>query len=194
VIVPATTTRGWTFANHDVVFGGNYTATLTSQRNWPLPTPATVVVGPGGTTWWTADITAPDTAKVGVNRICLTLTSPAGVVVRQCCYNLTVTGQASVGGPVAEHGLALAAGRPNPAPGRATIAFTLPTAGHARLVVYDLAGARVRTLVDESRSAGDASVTWDGADEHGRPVRAGAYFYRLEFGGHELSQRIVIVR
>ncbi len=193
VIVPATVTRGWNFVNHDALFGGNYGVSLTSQRNWPMPANATLPVSAAATGWWAPDLTAPDTAAAGVNRICLTLTAPGGAIVKQCCYNLTIAGRAGVGGTGQPH-LALAAGWPNPSPGRATIAFSLPSSGHARLVVYDLAGARVRTLVDGTRSAGDASVTWDGADDHGRPVRAGAYFYRLEFGGHELSQRIVIVR
>lgn len=191
---PATATRGWTLANNNLLFGGNYGVTLTSQRAWPMPAPATVAIGAASTVLYGGDVTVPDTAATGTNRICLTLTTPGGVVAAQCCYTLSVQGQllAVGGGPAGP--LALARSRPNPTAGPTAIAFTLPRAGHARLTVYDLAGARVRTLLDGERAAGESSITWDGRDERGAVVRAGAYFYRLEFGGQTLNQRLVMMR
>ena len=97
-------------------------------------------------------------------------------------------------GPGGTQALSLARSRPNPAFGSAAIAFTLPRAGHARLAVYDLAGARVRTLVDGETPAGNGAVVWDGRDSHGDPVRSGAYFYRLEFDGRTVTRRLVLMR
>jgi hypothetical protein len=191
---PGSATRGWTLANANALFGGSYGVALTSQRSWALPAPATVTIPAGGSVLYGADITVPDTAASGTNRICLTLTSPGGVVAAQCCYTITVHGQALGVGDRTGGDLALARSRPNPAFGSATIAFTLPRAGHARLTVYDLAGARVRTLLDGQRGAGEASVTWDGRDERGAGVRSGAYYYRLEFEGRALTQRLVLMR
>jgi hypothetical protein len=37
-------------------------------------------------------------------------------------------------------------------------------------------------------------VTWDGRDDAGRPVAAGAYFYRLEAQGMAATKRLVLVR
>jgi hypothetical protein len=191
---PGTATRAWTLANANPVFAGNYTVTLTSQRNWPMPVAATVAIPAAGSALYAGDVSVPDTAASGTNRVCLTLTTPGGVVAAQCCYTITVQGQLLGVGDGPGRTLALARSRPNPAFGNTAIAFTLPRAGHARLTVYDLAGARVRTLFDGARAAGDNVVSWDGRDDRGSIVRAGAYFYRLEFGGQTLTQRLVMMR
>ncbi|HTR96572.1 MAG TPA: FlgD immunoglobulin-like domain containing protein [Candidatus Acidoferrales bacterium] len=190
---PGTGTFAWTIANHDVVFGGDYGVALSSARNWPLPAPANVPVPAGATALYSTSITVPDSAADGVNTLCLTLTSPAGVVVQQCCFHVTVQGvPLSVAG--ARPAFALAPARPNPAPGGSAIAFSLPKAGAAQLVVYDLAGARVRTLLDGARPAGSETIAWDGRDDGGRDVRPGAYFVRLQFEGRTLTERLVLMR
>ncbi len=191
---PGAATRGWTLANANPLFGGSYGVALTSQRAWPMPTATTVAIPAGGSVLYGGDITVPDTAASGTNRICLTLTTPGGVVSGQCCCTITVQGQALAVGGRSAGGLALARSRPNPAIGSATIAFTLPQAGHARLTVYDLTGARVRTLLDGQQEAGETSVTWDGRDERGAMVRSGAYYYRIEFAGQALTRRLVLMR
>ena len=191
---PGTATRGWTLANDNPLFAGNYGVTLTSQRAWPMPATTAVAIGAASTVLYGGDVTVPDTAASGTNQMCLTLTTPGGVVAARCCYTLTVQGQLLNVGTGPAGTLALARSRPNPAAGSTTIAFTLPRAGHARVTVYDLAGARVRTLLDGQRPAGETTLAWDGRDDRGSIVRAGAYFYRLEFGGRTLSQRLVMMR
>ena len=88
----------------------------------------------------------------------------------------------------------LAASYPNPFAERATIPYRLGQAGTVSLVVYDLLGRRVRTLVDGQRPAGPHSVTWDGTDASGRRLSAGVYLYRLEAGGQAETRRLVLVR
>jgi hypothetical protein len=181
-------------ANHDVVFGGDYTVTLTSTRNWAMPAAAVVTVAAGGTSPFSASIAVPDSAAPGVNTICATLRSPGGVVAATCCFNVTVSSAASVAFGSGAAAFALSPGRPNPAVSGATIAWSLPATGAARLAIYDLAGARVRTLLDGPAPAGPGSAHWDGRDDRGQAVRPGAYFYRLEFAGRTLTQRLVLMR
>lgn len=71
-----------------------------------------------------------------------------------------------------------------------------PTTGAARasLVVYDVMGRRVRTLVDGDVIAGEQAVTWDGASDAGPTVPSGVYLARLEAGGGEKTIRILFVR
>jgi hypothetical protein len=184
---------GWTLANDNPFFAGTYAVSLASARAWTVSGPPTIVVPSQGTAFYTASVSVPDTAAAGTNTICLTFTSPGGVVIGQCCYNVTVTGGAlGVGDHLA--GFALAPSWPNPARGSARIAFSLPASGHAKLRVYDLAGARVRTLVDGQLAAGQNSALWDGRDDGGNIVRAGAYFYRLEFAGRALTQRLILMK
>jgi len=184
---------GWNLENHNPLFAGVHGVTVTSERNWPVSGPATIGIPAEGAAFYTANVTIPDTAAAGVNTVCLTLTTPGGVVVGECCYAVTVNaGNLAVGDHLT--GFALAPSWPNPAHGSARIAFSLPSPGRVKLSVYDLAGARVRTLVDGERASGAQSVVWDGRDSQGATVRAGAYFVRLDFGGRSLTRRMVMTQ
>ncbi len=48
-----------------------------------------------------------------------------------------------------------------------------------QLVVYDLIGQKVTTLVNGIRQAGVFAVEWDGRDENGDELASGVYLYRL---------------
>ena len=68
---------------------------------------------------------------------------------------------------------------PNPFNPSTTIQFALPEATYVRLEIYNVAGQRVRTLIDGLRPAGHHIVQWNGRSEQGQPVASGLYFYRL---------------
>ncbi len=87
---------------------------------------------------------------------------------------------------------ALAAPSPNPArSGPVAFAFALPRAGVVRLALYDVQGRPRRTLVAGAREAGEHRETWDGRDDRGARLPAGAYFARLELEGRALVRRLV---
>ena len=79
-----------------------------------------------------------------------------------------------------------------------TIRFAVPepVSGppRASLVVYDVLGRRVRTLVDGDVIAGEQAVTWDGVSDAGATVPSGVYLARLESAGSEKMVRILFVR
>ena len=75
--------------------------------------------------------------------------------------------------------LALSEPTPNPSRTSATFALSLPKAGQVSLLIYDLQGRRVRTLVDAALPAGEQRVIWDGRDAGGRDASPGVYFARL---------------
>jgi len=81
---------------------------------------------------------------------------------------------------------------PSPFRCRTTIGYSLPAAGQATLLVYDLAGKLVKTLVSGSLPAGVGQVTWDRTDDAGRTVARGVYFCRLHIDGTRLSSKIVV--
>jgi peroxiredoxin len=72
---------------------------------------------------------------------------------------------------------------PNPFNPSTNIAFRLGERARVELSVYNLAGNRVRELVDGFRGPGDYTVVWDGGDDSGRRVPSGIYFYRLAATG-----------
>lgn len=83
---------------------------------------------------------------------------------------------------------------PNPFRGRIAIRFRAPTAGHVRLAVFDVAGRRVRTLVDREVAPGWKEVLWSGHDDAGAPLPNGTYLCRLEGFGRVESCRVSRVR
>ncbi len=107
---------------------------------------------------------------------------------------VTYTGTADTGlAPVSA--LALLAPRPNPARPSTTVRWTQPAAAPVALTVYGLDGRRVRALLSgDAFGAGPHDVTWDGRDDAGRAVRAGAYFVRLEVGGERRDARVMLLR
>ena len=96
--------------------------------------------------------------------------------------------------PAIPRAFGLAPPRPNPLTATTSIAFDLPVAARARLAIYDVRGARVKTLVDRALAAGRYTEVWDGASESGEPVRAGVYFFRFEAAGFRASRTIARVR
>jgi len=83
---------------------------------------------------------------------------------------------------------------PNPFNPQTTLSFSLPTASHVRLAVYDVSGRLVATLLDEDRGPGRYEITWDGRDTGQRQVASGVYFYSIEAGSFTETKRMVLVK
>ncbi len=90
--------------------------------------------------------------------------------------------------------LRLRPARPNPFGSSAELIYGVPRPGHVRIVVYDLQGRRVATLVDRVELAGWRSVIWNGRDAFGRPVASGTYFARLDMAGAVHVEKVVVAR
>ncbi len=74
---------------------------------------------------------------------------------------------------------------PNPFNPVTTLRFETVRSGRVVVSVYDLAGHRVRNLLDEVMPAGPNQVVWNGRDDAGRSAAAGVYFLRVK-SGHEV--------
>ena len=69
---------------------------------------------------------------------------------------------------------------PNPFNPQTQIEFSLAEASQVSLVIYNLLGQRVLTLLDETLPAGKHVTFWNDEDESGQKVASGIYFYRLQ--------------
>jgi len=87
----------------------------------------------------------------------------------------------------------LSAARPAPFRDRTSLSFELAAAGEARLEVFDLRGARVRTLSEGLHTAGRHEIEWRADDDRGRPLPAGVYLVRLQAGSFRGQQKVVRV-
>lgn len=83
---------------------------------------------------------------------------------------------------------------PNPFNPQTTVTFDLAVASRAVLSVYDLRGALVRRLVDETLTPGRHTATWDGCDQSGQSVASGVYVTRFEAGTARDMKRMVLIR
>ena len=79
---------------------------------------------------------------------------------------------------------------PNPFQQDLEINFTLDNGSFVNLVVYDIYGRHIKTLVNEVRSAGLYSKLWHGNDDVGTLVSSGVYLIKLET---EAGERITPV-
>ncbi|SYZ74783.1 exported hypothetical protein [Candidatus Zixiibacteriota bacterium] len=88
----------------------------------------------------------------------------------------------------------LAQNRPNPFNPVTTIRYAVPAPGHVSLEVFDLLGRKVRTLVDDMKSAGIYRIEWDGRDEGNQPVSSGVYFYKLRAGSVIQTRKMLLLK
>jgi hypothetical protein len=91
------------------------------------------------------------------------------------------------------HQLSLGDASPNPFSGATQISYALAVAARVSLVIHDIAGRAVRTLIDEQRKAGTYSVNWNGTDDKGRRVSPGVYFYSLRADDKVRQKKMVVL-
>ena len=65
---------------------------------------------------------------------------------------------------------------------------------HTTLKIYNILGEKVRTLVDEPKSAGSYEVVWDGKDDKGKEVASGIYFYQLKTGDFTETKKMLLLK
>jgi uncharacterized protein len=78
---------------------------------------------------------------------------------------------------------------PNPFNPKTVISCQWPVAGKVQLVVYDLLGREVATLLDELKEAGKYDVTFDGTG-----LSSGIYVCRLTVGGFVDARQMLLLR
>lgn len=71
------------------------------------------------------------------------------------------------------------------------VELALPQGGDVRLLVFDVAGRQVRTLLRGNYPVGRHVALWNGKDDGGREVAPGAYFVRLQAPGTRQVVRVV---
>jgi len=105
-----------------------------------------------------------------------------------------VTGGSGGGGGETPPQFALRANYPNPFNPSTSIRFDVAARSHVTLVVYDVSGALVRTLVDGMTDAGSQVVEWDGGNDQGNPASSGVYFYRMTAPGFSDARKMTLIR
>ena len=107
-------------------------------------------------------------------------------------YNIKITENYSPNVPD-KTGLSVM-GYPNPFNSSITISYELPREGFYDLVIFDILGREVRTLMNGYKSSGGGAIIWDGTDNGKHDVASGIYFARLRGEAVSASLKLFLMK
>jgi hypothetical protein len=83
---------------------------------------------------------------------------------------------------------------PNPFNPSSTITFKIPKSEIVNLSVYNVSGQKIKTLVNEQKSAGSHTVLWNGIDSYNNRVVSGVYFYSIQAGEFYEVRKMILLK
>ena len=83
---------------------------------------------------------------------------------------------------------------PNPFNPRTKIDYDLPEAQNIQIMIYDILGRKIRTLLNEYQHIGYKSIHWNGKGDYGRQVSAGMYIYTIQAGEFVQTRKMVLMK
>ncbi|MDR3627604.1 MAG: T9SS type A sorting domain-containing protein [Ignavibacteriaceae bacterium] len=83
---------------------------------------------------------------------------------------------------------------PNPFNPTTTISYSLPKAISVKVIVYDVLGREVKTLVNTDQKAGIQQVIWNGDNNMGRKVSSGIYMYKVSAGEQVQVKKMIMLK
>lgn len=114
-------------------------------------------------------------------------------------YNISRSGNIYQSTPVNDNTVpeiitALAGNYPNPFNPETTISYSVKDAGNVVIDIYNLKGQKIKTLVNEKKTAGAHSVIWNGLDENEQSVASGVYVYRMKAGDYSSTRKMMLMK
>jgi hypothetical protein len=83
---------------------------------------------------------------------------------------------------------------PNPFNPVTTLRYDLPEPSNVNIIIYDMLGRQVKTLINQNQDAGHKSIRWNATNDYGKPVSAGVYFYRIQAGQFRQIKKMVLLK
>jgi len=133
-----------------------------------------------------SDLTAPVKVEIDNNN--------DGSVDDTIYVNAEPTDAPDPQGNVLPHEFVLGQNYPNPFNPVTTIEYRVPSRAQVSIEILNVLGQNIRTLVNETKSAGSYRIEWNGTDDEGRPVSTGAYLYRLTAGEFVQTRKMLLVK
>jgi hypothetical protein len=78
---------------------------------------------------------------------------------------------------------------PNPFNPSTTISYSVPKSGVVKLIIYNILGEKIRTLLNSDVSQGSHEIVWDGKDGNNQPVSTGIYFIQMNAGSNIIDTK-----
>ena len=83
---------------------------------------------------------------------------------------------------------------PNPFNPSTNISFDVSDGGNVEIIIYDILGNYVRTLISGYYAQGRYNVAWDGTDKSNEVVASGIYIYQLIYDAGVISKKMTLLR
>lgn len=92
------------------------------------------------------------------------------------------------------HDVTLAQNYPNPFRTETTFNYQIPAYMPVKMLIYNLLGQKVATLIDTKQRLGNYSLRWDGKGSKGQFLENGIYVYILQAGSIALTRKLMIIK
>ncbi len=83
---------------------------------------------------------------------------------------------------------------PNPFNPITKIRYEIPKPAHVKLVIFDLLGREVVTLMNKDVEPGYYETYWNGKNSQGNNVSSGLYFYTIKAGDFIINKKMILLR
>jgi hypothetical protein len=143
------------------------------------------------------NVAATDHLNGDVDYLYTTLSTPPNGPSGAPGYYLTIIRDSILStGPALEvpSEFALEQNYPNPFNPTTSIAYALPKSTQVSMVVYDLLGNVVRTIVSKHQDAGSYRVTWDATNDQGVQVPTGNYILKMVAGDFTKTRKMTLLK
>ena len=72
--------------------------------------------------------------------------------------------------------------------------FPFKYGDNVEIVIYNILGKKVKTLVNGHRNSGYYRILWDGKDANNQSGSDGIYFYRLIADNYKVEKKMILIR
>ena len=81
---------------------------------------------------------------------------------------------------------------PNPFNPETRFQYNIPVDGIVSIKVYDILGKKIKTLVNQWKSAGVHNEIWSGQNDNNQMVSSGVYFYQVKVGDEQITKKMIL--
>ena len=83
---------------------------------------------------------------------------------------------------------------PNPFNSQTNFKYNVDIDAEVSLVIYDLKGSVIKTLVSEYQMSGSRIIPWNGTTDSGKIISAGVYLYRFNYGQRLQTKKMIFLK
>ena len=108
--------------------------------------------------------------------------------------NTLVVGTLSIDEDLVPDVFALHQNYPNPFNPTTNIQYDLPEDHFVSVIIYDVIGRKIRSLMNTNQTAGYHTIRWDARNDMGEGVAAGMYIYTIQAGDFRATKKMVLLK